>query len=307
LLKELKQMSKSSIEESTPLIPVAIDDQFAYGENPFSGSLSIQQRINLWLASLVGVGLAQILHEAFHGITAVLVGGSWDRFSFWAVDTSLPEGAENLISKDGLISGLAAPLNIVVAFCAAVAFRLTAHPTRRLVAFYLAAYSGFLGFGYLLIDPLFANEDSLGDWARVTMLLGGGLWIRLAIIAVGLAGTIFGYFWMGQSASRLLSQADGNPVMRRRNAFMVCMFPYLVNNLIFSLLAVFHPLGSVGFFISLSQYWLGYCGFVWSFMITFVWSEPNRIHRGECLIPSTVSSMLLAAVVLLCAVIAILL
>ncbi|MFK8114823.1 MAG: hypothetical protein AB8B91_21660 [Rubripirellula sp.] len=229
-------------------------------------------------------------HELFHGLTAMVVGGNWERFSVWAVQTSLPDGIADPLWREGLIKGLAAPLNILLAVACAILLRCRLSSSVHMVLFYIAAYCGFLGFGYLFIDPLFANEESAGDWARVTMLLGGHWWVRFPIIACGIAGTIFGYFWVGSAANRMLAHPTESRRDRIRNGFLICVMPYIANNLIFSVLALQHPLGAKGFFISLSQYWLGYCGLVWAFLIKFVWSLPDSAPDRESLVPQTVQA-----------------
>lgn len=272
-----------------------------------NNSFSRSQAINLFLAGLVGVGIAQLSHELFHGLTAMVVGGDLERFSVWAVQTSLPEDITARLWREGLVKGLAAPLNILVAVVCAAMLRRRLSSNAHLVIFYLAAYSGFLGFGYLMIDPLFANEESAGDWARVTMMLGGHWWVRLPIIACGIGGTIFGYFWVGSEASHMMAHPIENRRDRIRSGFLICVMPYVVNNLIFSVLALQHPLGAKGFFISLSQYWLGYCGLVWAFLIKFVWSPPGSDPDRESLVPTTTQTSLVISATIIYVAIAILL
>lgn len=228
------------------------------------------------LVALLAGGLEQFFHEAVHAVAALAVGARLEAFQFWAVAHGWADG-EGGVWQEGVIAGSAALMNIALAVLCMVAFGRLRQPLWRLFVFFLGVYSLFSGFGYLLVDPLFANPDSAGDWAKVTMLLGGSWNVRLPIIAVGAAGTVYGYFWMGRAAERFVWGEAG--LTRRRAGLVLCVLPYLVVNLVFSLLALDHPVGIEGTVATLLKFWLGFSGFVWAYLIVFQWSAWGGPYR----------------------------
>jgi hypothetical protein len=105
------------------------------------------------------------------------------------------------------------------------------------------------------------------------MFFGGGWEVRSPVIVIGGAGIVAGYFWVGKAAMRFTAPSR-NGVCRKDIGLLLCIYPYVAVNLIYTLFGAFHPLGWQGFLIIASQLWLGYSGFFWAYMINFVWSEP---------------------------------
>ncbi|HZH13069.1 MAG TPA: hypothetical protein VE057_01770 [Archangium sp.] len=218
----------------------------------------------------------QFLHEALHGLVALLVGARWEKWWFQATQWS-PPGAEELSPlRVGLIKGTPALVNILCAFaCMALLARRRSPwpPNLRLLVFYFGAYSLFSGFGYLMVDPLFAGPKSVGDWARVVMLLGGSWAVRLPIILVGAAGVTYGFFWMGNQALRFSVGDAAGRTQHLRLGLALCIIPYLAVNALSTLIFLTSPLSPGVFWASVLKYWFGYIGFFWAYMIKFVWKK----------------------------------
>ncbi len=236
--------------------------------------------LTLIAIAFVALWCEQVSHELTHGFAALLAGKDWQGISFWASASAWPEGVTPSAAGDGIVAGSAAILNILAAFVSMVLFGgpwARARPLTRLFLFYFAAYSWFAGFGYLLFDPLFAGEGSAGDWAKVTMLLGGSwLAVRLPLILIGSAGTISGYFYFGRAGLRLAAYGDSGIAERGRRlkvGRLLFLAPYVAVNTVFTLLALNHPLGITGLVIVAMKVWLGFIGLFWAYMIVFVWME----------------------------------
>ncbi|MGE0761531.1 MAG: hypothetical protein AB7O38_31245, partial [Pirellulaceae bacterium] len=174
--------------------------------------------------------------------------------------------------------------NIALALAGVALWHRSSRAALRLFLFYLTAYSLFMGFGYLFIDPLRASPEALGDWARVVMLLGGGLLVRMAIGAVGGGGTVWGYFWMGRAAHQFTYGDMTRTHDRRWLGVAMCLVPYFTNNLWLTVLAVWQ--GSEGAWMAIFAYWGSYIGFFWAFMIRFVWSDYAGPYAGETSLPA---------------------
>lgn len=265
---------------------------------------------NVLLVAFVALCLEQLVHEASHGAAAYLAGARWERLHFWAVEWDWREGSPGGALREGFIAGSAALVNILCA-SACIFWLSHAHgghgPFLRLFLFYFGAYSLFSGFGYIFFDPVFARADSPGDWAKVVTLLGGGWAVRLPLIAAGAAGIFYGYTWMGQSAMRFSLTGEPTHDAQVKTGFVLCVLPYVVNNLILSALALLHPLGKAGFLLALLKLWFGFLGFVLAFMINFVWKPHAGPYTFDTLVPGefspawllTVSATVLSVVILL--------
>jgi hypothetical protein len=245
--------------------------------------------LNVLLVAFVSLFLEQIMHEVSHGLTASAVGARWEKLYFWAADWDWPTGE---VSEHGwrsaAIAASGALLNLFVALVCILLFNRVGSEQGflRLFLFFLGAYSLFSAFGYFFFDPIFARPDSPGDLATIVMLLGGGWLVRVPLILIGAAGTLYGYFWMGEAAMQFTTSAVESKITV---GFILCVLPYLTNNLIFSLLAWFHPLGKNGFVATILKLWCGFLGFILAFMINFVWSEPSGSYLNETLMPQQLS------------------
>jgi hypothetical protein len=252
--------------------------------------------LNVLAAALLGWLLAIVSHEGTHAAATLAVGARLDAFYLFEVRYSWPEGSARSQAGELVIAGSAALLNILVAGLCALAFRRTRRPVPRLLLFYLGAYSLFGGFGYLLVDPLLANEESVGDWAFVVNQLGGSWALRLPLAAVGGAGTVLGYFWMGRAAQHFGWGDPADLRVRRRLGLLLCVWPYVAANLFASILALLSPLGPALPF-TLAAFWFGNGGFIWAFLIKFVWAPYEGPFPDETPLPRTVLVGWLGAVV----------
>ncbi len=241
-------------------------------------NLNIPILLNALAAALLGALVAQILHEACHGITALLVGAQWQAFNLFAVLWDWPATP----SETGtvLVEAMPALLNILLGFLGVFLFGRTARQQRAMLALfwmYFAAYNLFMGFGYLFVDPLFyrPGSDQVGDWQKVIQSLGGSWAIRLPILLLGAAGVLWGFFWLARSALRFASDAS-NKAERVRVALPLLLAPYLVINVLFTILAFWHPLGGQGLFVVAFQYWFGYVGFFWGFFLAAYWLDVHK-------------------------------
>jgi hypothetical protein len=251
---------------------------------------------NILLTAFLAVSMVQILHETTHAALGLACGASIEVFSLWGVHLGWPSPPG--FWQEIVIAGSAALVNIICAGISQVGLA-TVHgkPLLRLWIFFFGAYSLFMGFGYLLIDPLLFEVKSSGDWVTVIKLLGG-LWsIRLPIFVIGCAGTIYGYFWVGNAARHFTLGDRRTGQQRTRVGLLLCLMPYLMWNGVFSLLAFWHPRGISGTLGILLQFWLGYLGFFWAFMIQFVWSTDGSDLEPATPLPETLRTSLLPPVV----------
>lgn len=226
------------------------------------------------LASL----LQQVLHESTHGVTALLVGKRWELLHLFASGSSWAGAAD--ARADAVVAGSAALLDILVAaICIILFYRRFAveRPMLRLFLLYLGAFSLFSGFGYLMVDALFfdASDPGPGDWKRVIQVLGGGWGIRLPVLLIGAAGSLAGFFWLPYSTLRLTAPPLDRPT-RVRLAFALLMAPYLATSALFTVLALWHPLGAEGTLLVALKYWFGDVGFFWGFFIAGYWANVRR-------------------------------
>jgi hypothetical protein len=223
---------------------------------------------NVACIALLAALTEQLMHEGTHALAVLLVGANLDAFHFWAVAHSFVHNPGSEIAE-AIIAGSAALVDILVAALCLVILRTRLAETTRLFVFYFAAFCLFSGFGYLMVDPIIANSESHGDWAKVVMLLGGEWTVRVPIILVGAAGIVFGFFWFGRNALHI--QVTG--YSRKNTGLATCIMPYLLICSVFSIMSIWHPLGSDGMVAVMMKFWMGYIGFFWGFMIVFVWDS----------------------------------
>jgi hypothetical protein len=244
--------------------------------------------INALAAALLGALGAQILHEACHGVTAVLVGAEWQAFNLFAVLWDWPTTPNE--TGTVLVEALPALLNILLGFLGVILFGQITRQQRAMLALfwmYFAGYNLFMGFGYLFIDSLFyqAGSEQIGDWQKVIQMLGGSWAVRLPILLIGVAGILWGFFWLARSALRFAVDASDR-TERVRVALPLLLVPYLAINVLFTVLAIWHPLGGQGLFIVAFQYWFGYIGFFWGFFLAAYWLDVHKPLPNPVVLPN---------------------
>lgn len=246
--------------------------------------------VNALALAVLGALVAQVLHEACHGVAAVAVGGKWRAFNLFAVDWG-PETLEE--GRKLVIEASPALLNIVIGLLAAFLFSRAwarRRPLASLFLMYTAGYSLLMGFGYLLVDPLFYQPggENLGDWKKVIDMLGGSWGVRLPLLLVGTAGVLGAFFWLARAGLCFARDAT-DKAERRRVARPLLLLPYLVINVLFTVLSLWHPLGAEGIFIVAFQYWFGYSGFFWAFFLAAYWLDVKGSLAGSRPLPQGVS------------------
>jgi hypothetical protein len=248
--------------------------------------------LNTLLVAFVAITIVQISHEATHAIVSILLGANLEVFHLMGIGHGWPSGVATDWKSlaDALIAGSAALLNITVGIISLLLFyrkRLQDKPYLRLFIFYVAAYSWLMGFGYLFIDPIYANSESAGDWAKVVMFLGGGWEIRVPLIIIGALGLVYSYFWMGKAGMHFTFGDMKDKETRTKTGRTLLIYPYVVVNIIYTLFAFLHPLGFQGLFIIIMQVWMGYSGFFWAFMINYIWSDYKGPFEKETALPDS--------------------
>lgn len=259
--------------------------------------------------AFVAAFLQQILHEAVHGLTALAVGKDWVFLNLFASGSRWPGAPSE--AGDALVAASAAVFNI---FCGAACVLLFGRPDAarrplwRLFLLYFGAYSIFAGFGYLMFDAAFFKPGggNVGDWRKVIAFLGGAWEARLPIFLVGVAGSLYGFFWAPYSAARLGDGRLDKP-SRVRLALSLLLVPYLVVNTVFTVLAIWHPLGGAGVLLVFFKYWFGYIGLFWGFFIAAYWADFKDPIAGLSPLPGRpATSWMIAALVALGAAVALL-
>lgn len=256
--------------------------------------------LNVLAVALLGALAAQIFHEACHGFTAMLVGAEWQAFNLFAVLWDWPGTPDE--TGTVLVEALPALLNILLGFLGIFLFRHYARIQRAMPALfgiYFAGYNLFMGFGYLFIDPLFYQPGSaqVGDWQKVIQILGGSWAVRLPMLLIGAGGFLWGFFWLARSALRFAADAS-DKAERLRVALPLLLVPYLAINILFTILAFWHPLGGQGVFIVAFQYWFGYVGFFWAFFLAAYWLDVDEPLPNPIALPQNLSPVWLAVAAL---------
>lgn len=264
--------------------------------------------INVLAAAVLGALVAQVLHEACHGVAAVLVGGQWRAFNLFAVDWG-PETLED--ARKLVIEASPALLNILSGLLAVFLFSrlwVRQRPMAGLFLMYTAGYSLLMGFGYLFVDPLFYQPggENLGDWKKVIDMLGGTWAVRLPLLLVGAAGVLWVFFWLARAALRFAGDAT-NKVERRQVALPLLLLPYFVINVLFTVLAFWNPVGMEVISVVAFQYWFGYSGFLWALFLAGYWLDVKAPLADTRPLPQRISwpwvavagCLLLAAIVVL--------
>jgi hypothetical protein len=223
----------------------------------------------------------QVMHEVSHGLATLFVGANWDALNLFASYSSW-NGAADPVGQF-IISGNAAIVNVIAGSLCLFLFSrswLIARPLFRLFILYFGAYSLLAGFGYLLVDPLFYKPGAnLGDWKQVVAYFGGGWAVRIFIFSIGAIGTFAAFIWISRSALCFCTQISQKK-MRVKTVFRILLMPYILVNIIFTVLAFWHPLGPNGTILTIFKYWFGYIGLFWAFFIAGYWMKTQKV-TGE--------------------------
>jgi len=243
--------------------------------------------INALNIAFVAIFINQVVHESAHGILATLVGAKWTQLNlFFAEHTWIGEPSQ---LGEGILTGGAAVINIIIAFISAALFQNKSIASRgalRLFLFYLTAYNLFAGFGYLFVDSLFYQPggENLGDWKKIVEMLGGGWNVRLPISLIGAAGVLWGFFWVGRNAHAFLPAEKPE---RFRFALLLLFVPYVLFSALFTTLAAFGPLPSAIIPILAISYWFGDFGIGWGAFMSGLWIQaPAGLERSA--MPETI-------------------
>lgn len=245
-------------------------------ENILSETGSRLRIVVILLLALAGALMAQIIHEFTHAAFMWLVGTGVEIVQLFAV-RGRPVTDPNALL---VIYGSAAIVNIILGLLAVLFFHRPGAPgaaVGRLLLMYIAAYMLMAGFGYLFIDALFYNPTAEfhPDWQNVIHLLGGGWEVRLPILVIGTVGLLGVFFWLPNAALRFVP----NPTEKRarvRGMLWLTLVPYIVINLLLTLLSFSHPLGAQGVVLSLFAYWCGYIALFWAFFIGGLWTDVKK-------------------------------
>ena len=276
-------------------------NQTAEPNRPF-----ITDIINSVFIALLAALAEQVIHEVSHGMAALIVGAKWDALNLFASYSSW-NGAANPLGQL-IISGNAAIVNIFTGIVSIFLFSrswLIARPFFRLFIFYFGAYSLLAGFGYLLVDPLFYKAGAnLGDWKQVVAYLDSGWGIRVLIISVGAIGTFATFIWISRSALCFCAQRSQKKE-RVQTVCKILLMPYIFVNIVFTLLAFWHPLGLNGCILTIFKYWFGYIGLFWAFFIAGFWMNTEKAQKDISVVPPylALSWNIISAICLLVAVI----
>lgn len=247
---------------------------------------------NALIAALLGALAAQVLHEAMHGVAAVAVGAQWQAFNLFAVLWAWP-GAANQTGRL-VIEATPALVNIAAGLLAAFLFSRSLawqRPMLSLFLLYFAGYSAFMGFGYLFFDALFyqPGAEQRGDWRQVIDVLGGSWLVRIPLLVIGGAGLVWGFFWLARAALRFTPDASDKQ-QRVAIALPLLLVPYVAINLLFTVLAIWHPLGVEGLVVVALQYWFGYVGFFWAFFLAAYWLDIDAPMQPTVAPPPRISA-----------------
>ncbi|MBD3399010.1 MAG: hypothetical protein GF399_01600 [Candidatus Coatesbacteria bacterium] len=241
---------------------------------------------NALATALLAAVLVQVFHEACHGLLAEACGARFTRFNLFAA------GWEGEVSpaQRALIAGGPPVLNVLTGLAAVLL--TTRDRTKRysglyLFLLYFAAFSLLSGFGYFLKDGAFFAQGggNAGDMAVVLEYLGGSWLWRGLFILLGAGGWIWTFFWLAGRVQGL-TPAVGDKTQRLRVALPLLLTPYLVIGVLFTILAVFHPLGiAAGVIMVGFHYLLGCSGLLWAFFQAVHWREPRADERPTVELP----------------------
>lgn len=255
------------------------------------------------LLAFVAVLITQITHEMTHAVAMWLVGTGVEAIQLFAVQGN-PVTDPN---AQMIISGSAAIFNVVVGLLCVVLFYTVArrNTLARLLTLYLAGYMLMTGFGYFMVDALFYAPDApfFPDWQYVIHLLGGGWDVRLPLLLIGVVGLLGVFFWLPNAALRFVTTPTDKAV-RVREMLLLTLVPYVVVNVVLTVLSISHPLGIQGVVLAVFQYWFGYIALFWAFFIGGQWTNVKADFKDATAIAHPVLPVWLMASAALWAVLA---
>lgn len=237
--------------------------------------LSYKQR-NILSMALLSFFCAQVLHESVHLVFGLLMGFQVSGFHLFAVNIEYA-AASGAVWRVAVVEAMASIVNILVCLIAAGVFYRVSGGYAKLAAMLSAGFHGMMGFGYLLFDGLFYTPGAAGDWKTVLDLYNGNVLLRVGFIAVGAAGYMALFFWLGKAPlAFLLPEQRGASSQRARLGLWVLLIPYAMSIALTLPLAYWHPLGfPEGFFVVFFHYVFGYSGFVTAFFMLWQWLKPT--------------------------------
>jgi hypothetical protein len=244
----------------------------------------VPRTLYVFVVALVAAMMTQIIHEATHALAMVVVGTGVDRMQLYAVlGNPVTDTTAGLI-----IAGGAAIVNILIGLVAVLFYYQTkATFYARLLWMYLTAYMLMAGFGYLFVDALFYNPQAtfFPDWQYVIHTLGGGWEVRIPILIVGIVGLLGVFFWLPPAALRFVSDPT-DKATRQREMLRLTLLPYLLVNVIFTVLGVTHPLGAQAIGLIIFPYWFGYIALFWAYFIGGMWTDVKTRFADASLLKS---------------------
>jgi hypothetical protein len=256
---------------------------------------------NVVLLGFLAALAEQVIHEGTHALVALVVGGNVEWFNLFAVSWS----GEASSWAAAAIAGSAALVNILMGATGAGLLRRgwwRGSSMTRLFAMYFVAVSLLAGFGYLFFDPIVFREgmaptESSGDWATVISILGGGWPLRITIFAVGAAGLFWSFKWLARETMSFNTRGAARSDRLAAGAFLLAA-PYVFFCAIFSLLSLWHPLGSDGTVYALLKYWFGYFGFPVALLMMVTWPQAAPPSENPMALPRSISTALVISAVI---------
>lgn len=226
----------------------------------------------------IAVALTQVLHEAIHLISALVMGVPVRAFNLFAVDTTITYD-QALRIPEMIVESSASLVNILIGFVALGIYHLRSSikPMTRQFLIQLAGFELLMGFGYLLFDGLFYAPGGLGDWKSILYMLGAPWGLRIILIVFGSLGVVWTYFWLSRAVMVFVEDISIKE-LRHQAAFPILIVPYSLYSAIYLTASLWHPVGfPEGMLIVFFQFVFGFSGFFWAYLFAVIWLTPKRI------------------------------